>query len=378
MNDKLSIIVPVYNVEDYLEECILSIINQTYKNLEIILVNDGSTDRSAVICDNWAKRDNRIKVVHKKNGGLSDARNAGLNIVTGNYVAFVDSDDYVDFTMYEKLYNSFNTGNTIGITSCQIYTMHEGERCILNEKWEISEPFILKGEDYAANKIQELSLHSACNKLYKVELLRNLRFRIGIKNEDTVFMYDLGKVMKKNNMNELILPDHLYYYRIRENSICTSKHGFLQISIFSNLILLLNESKTDNSGLQCLLENMVNQSAIHTTNMIFQLRERAEKSCTTTQLIELLYYYCQAQNNILHDTTNNHNAKVFELQKQHQAQIDMLSNERKVLSENYSRIQDVLNKTIQKNKRIQTQRSIWMVLSLIAFSTIIIMAIISI
>ena len=104
--EKISIIVPVYNVELYLEKCIESIINQTYTNIEIILVDDGATDSSGNICDLYSKKDSRIKVIHKRNGGLSDARNVGIEKAVGQYLMFVDSDDYIDKTMCEKLYNA--------------------------------------------------------------------------------------------------------------------------------------------------------------------------------------------------------------------------------------------------------------------------------
>ena len=106
MNEELiSIIVPVYNVEAYIHQCIKSIIEQSYKNLEIILVDDGSKDKSGKICDDYARKDKRIKVIHKKNGGLSDSRNAGITVATGKYIAFVDSDDWIEKNMYEKMYN---------------------------------------------------------------------------------------------------------------------------------------------------------------------------------------------------------------------------------------------------------------------------------
>ena len=104
MKERISVVVPVYNVEKYLEKCVNSIVNQTYKNLEIILVDDGATDNSGKLCDELAKIDNRIKVYHKENGGLSDARNYGVERATGDYIGFVDSDDYIDAEMYEKLY----------------------------------------------------------------------------------------------------------------------------------------------------------------------------------------------------------------------------------------------------------------------------------
>ena len=102
----ISIIVPVYNVESYLERCINSILNQTFKNFELILVDDGSTDKSGEICDSFAGYDKRIRVIHKKNGGLSSARNVGLDVSIGKYIGFVDSDDWIDEFMYEKLYRN--------------------------------------------------------------------------------------------------------------------------------------------------------------------------------------------------------------------------------------------------------------------------------
>ena len=101
--DLISVIVPVYDVEKYLDRCVESIVNQTYQNLEIILVDDGSPDNCPAMCDNWAEKDSRIKVIHKKNGGLSDARNAGMEIVTGEFIGFVDSDDWIEPEMYQLL-----------------------------------------------------------------------------------------------------------------------------------------------------------------------------------------------------------------------------------------------------------------------------------
>ena len=101
----ISVIVPIYKVEKYLDECIESIVNKTYRNLEIILVDDGSPDKCPEMCDQWAKKDERIRVIHKENGGLSSARNAGLDVATGDYVGFVDSDDFIERDMYEKKIN---------------------------------------------------------------------------------------------------------------------------------------------------------------------------------------------------------------------------------------------------------------------------------
>ena len=126
MSELISVIIPIYKVEDYLDECISSVVNQTHKNLEIILVDDGSPDNCGMMCDEWAKKDDRIKVVHKSNGGLSDARNAGLNIAVGEYIAFIDSDDFIMPNMFEELYSAFDTPE-IDIVACGI-TNHDGQK----------------------------------------------------------------------------------------------------------------------------------------------------------------------------------------------------------------------------------------------------------
>ena len=105
-NEKISVIVPVYNVKLYLHKCVDSILNQTYQNIEVLLIDDGSTDGSSDICDSYTEKDSRIKVVHKKNGGLSSARNTGLDMATGEYILFVDSDDYIDIEMIRRLYDA--------------------------------------------------------------------------------------------------------------------------------------------------------------------------------------------------------------------------------------------------------------------------------
>ena len=120
----ISVIVPIYNVEKYVNKCVGSIVNQTYTNLEIILVDDGSPDRCPEICDEWAKKDSRIKVIHKKNGGLSDARNAGMKIASGDYIAFVDSDDWIAPEMYERLLMAIKNDNS-DIAACAVKMVWE-------------------------------------------------------------------------------------------------------------------------------------------------------------------------------------------------------------------------------------------------------------
>ena len=112
MEKKVSVIIPVYNVEKYLEECIQSVLKQTYKNLEIILVDDGSPDNCPKMCDEWAKKDSRIKVIHKQNGGASSSRNTGLDVMTGDFMCFIDSDDFIAKNYIEVLYNNLIETNS--------------------------------------------------------------------------------------------------------------------------------------------------------------------------------------------------------------------------------------------------------------------------
>src|SRR5690625_3550080 len=126
MEIKLSIIVPIFNMEQLLPKCLDSILTQTFKGFELILVNDGSTDKSGEICDDYAHKDQRIKVIHKKNGGTSSARNAGLAVAKGDYIGFVDSDDYINKHMYETLYNSA-IKHSSDIVLCSYEDVYEGQ-----------------------------------------------------------------------------------------------------------------------------------------------------------------------------------------------------------------------------------------------------------
>jgi len=193
MESLLSIIVPVYNVEKYLGRCIDSIINQTYRNLQIILVDDGSTDRSGDICEDYAKKDRRIRVVHKKNGGQATARNIGLKLAKGSYIGFVDSDDYIKEDMYAKLsakikehhaqiaccgrvdtFENFKTGGKVHF-NCK------SEQCF--EQVDIIRQLLL----------YKLISFSVCDKLFKAEIFRNIRFPERRGAEDVPVVYEVLK-----------------------------------------------------------------------------------------------------------------------------------------------------------------------------------------
>lgn len=217
MNDLplISVIVPVYNVELYLDQCVTTLINQSYHNLDIILVDDGSTDNCPAMCDAWAKRDFRIKVIHKENGGLSDARNAGLEIISGEYVALIDSDDIVDIHMLAQLYQALEENNA-DIAECDYV------------KFEDSQPEFTGGSNAIAVfdtecALRELFLehtfrYTSCNKLYRREVFSQLQFEVGKLHEDVFFTYQAFGTA--NLVVKLDAP--LYGYRQRSGSIMGS------------------------------------------------------------------------------------------------------------------------------------------------------------
>lgn len=214
MKKLVSIIVPVYNVEQYLDKCIESIVTQSYINLEIILVDDGSKDKSGEICDIWAKKDRRIKVIHKKNGGLSDARNKGLDIVTGDIISFVDSDDYVSEYFYEKLINIMEQTNS-DIVECEFKKFNENEIVDYTNKDTI-EFISFNTEDAIKNLILNCRLSTTVwNKIYKTNVIKRLKFRVGKTNEDDFYTY-----LAFNNAKKITkVQDELYYYLQRPESI---------------------------------------------------------------------------------------------------------------------------------------------------------------
>lgn len=215
----ISVIVPIYNVEKYLSRCIETIINQTYRNLEIILVDDGATDRSGAICDEYAYRDKRIRVIHKENGGLSDARNAGLSVATGEYISFIDSDDWIALDMYEILHRAIVSEKAdlaFGImqrtSGNSSYNIPDGSKIILAEK-NILESFIYPGRNPHI-------LKSACDKLYRRDIIGNTRFIKGVHGEDGPFSLEiLIKCKKCVYVGKTVY----YYWDVREESISGHK-----------------------------------------------------------------------------------------------------------------------------------------------------------
>lgn len=215
-NELISIIVPVYNVEQYLEKCVDSIINQTYKNLEIILVDDGATDSSSKLCDKLAKIDNRIKVYHKENGGLSDARNYGVERATGDYIGFVDSDDYIDAEMYEKLYEAIKKEN-VDVAECNLKIIYPNRVELFTEQNYYN---VCTKQEYLEEYLKiEKIFGSACVRLIKSNIAKKLKFPVGKLYEDTYYAYDLIDMVDKY----VIMDTSYYNYLMRENSITNTK-----------------------------------------------------------------------------------------------------------------------------------------------------------
>ena len=197
MDCMVSVVVPVYNVERYVDKCVDSIVNQTYKNIQIILVDDGSTDSSGTICDAWKDKDPRIEVIHQENGGLAHARNEGMKKIIGDYVLFVDSDDWIDLDMIETLLHGC-IENEADIAVCRyrnVYLDH-------TESNESGVSFVCDGEKALYYHIFEMSRpYSFCyavwNKLYRYELIKDFRFPKGRQFEDIVFTSQVLYCAKK-------------------------------------------------------------------------------------------------------------------------------------------------------------------------------------
>ncbi len=212
-NEKISVIVPCYNVENYLHNTMKSILSQTYDNLEIILIDDGSTDNTGKIIDDFEKTDPRIKAIHQGNVGLSATRNKGIRVSTGIYISFIDADDYIDDTFYERLYTNLITyGADLAIC---------GTKCFKNGKLDaLLPPYRSKMTDKLDEKINLLRGGGVCDKLYKASILKDncIFFEEGRMYEGNSFLVEYCYFTDK----VVFSPDTFYNYVIHENSITTN------------------------------------------------------------------------------------------------------------------------------------------------------------
>lgn len=235
----ISVIVPVYNVEQYLRPCLDSLLGQTYRELEILLIDDGSPDGSGAICDEYAEKDGRIRVFHTENRGVSAARNLGLKEAKGDYIGFVDSDDWIEPEMYELLTRNLEeTGSDVSI--CGIYY----ENLKLGKKAFSAETVFRDGEILEALMAKKITVH-IWNKLYRRKVLDHVSFPEGIVFEDEYFIFD---AMDSAETVSLITPQ-LYHYRKREQSISTTRNAKTLIDYAESRIARYNILKAKHKDL---------------------------------------------------------------------------------------------------------------------------------
>lgn len=217
----ISVIVAVYNIEEYLPRCVDSILAQTYANLEIILVDDGSTDRSGIICDGYGERDGRVRTLHKKNGGLSDARNAGLEAAQGAYIGFVDGDDWIEPDMYRAMYEACEREGA-QVAACRYKQITKSGVIDASAAHSVSLARKEALEIYVSGDERYQIYNSVWSKLFAAELIRGMRFPVGKNSEDIMFT---TKAFCR--MERLAYLDKAYYNYVldREGSIMNEKAG---------------------------------------------------------------------------------------------------------------------------------------------------------
>lgn len=281
MNDDrplVSIIIPVYNVEEYLRECIDSILNQSYYNLEIIMVDDGSTDDSGNICDAYAKKDSRIHVVHQENGGPSKARNSGLFIKNGQYVMFVDGDDFIYPDCIECLVNCIEETDADIVIGGHVKVKASFEMTDYKEQSGHRKQFYLRkhmkenaGEpkviDGYQTKIDMLSGHLNMyvhGKLYRADIMQQVDFVENRIFEDVLFLWDMLKKVKR----VAILPNILYAYRQRPNSIVNGKYSHARMDQVYVAERIYEEVEKENTGFRRMASSRIFFSAMDNYAML--------------------------------------------------------------------------------------------------------------
>lgn len=275
MEEKVSIIVPIYNVESYIGKCLLSIINQDYKNLEIICINDGSTDNSEDVVLKYQKKDKRLIYIKKENGGLSSARNKGIEIATGEFICFIDSDDWIELNFVSKMVANLKK-NDADITVCNI-------KFVYSNGDEKNTPFKIKNnmelntkealiELFKGNMLQ----NHAVNKLYKLSLFKEnkISFPNGKIYEDVFTTYKLFAASKKI----YVFNDYLYYYlQQREGSILTNKFTEKKLDLLDGIIEICKDESLNKYNLKNYIQVFYIKQLIGFFYHIFPLYNKESK-----------------------------------------------------------------------------------------------------
>lgn len=224
MKELISIVVPIYNVEKFLSECIESILNQSYKNLEILLIDDGSTDGSGKICDEYLKKDSRIKVIHKKNGGLSDARNTGTLNSHGKYICYLDSDDYIEKDYVKLMYKAIKKNKT-NICQCGINYVDESGKYIKSigyDETSVMDAVQMIKDMYLDGRIENIV---AWNRMYKTEIMKRNLYPVGKIHEDEFVTYRV--LYEEKNIS--VIKEKLHNYRQQSSSIMKAKYSLKRL-----------------------------------------------------------------------------------------------------------------------------------------------------
>lgn len=302
MKPLVSVIVPIYNVEKYLSKCIDSITNQTLTNIEIILVNDGSTDNSGIIADEYAKNDNRIKVIHKENGGQGSARNIGIELASGEYIGFVDSDDWIDLDMYDKLYNAaINNKASIAVCNRRVLDDNYNIKTVVNIKEKIIEDVKSNIVNYIVDDLLYKHTVVVYNKIYKSEIIKENKIYFKevreVGSEDTLFNYQVlfytSKIVAINNTyhNQLAREGSTareYKFGVMERTAKLVESIYLYSEMMENMesgkkvapIILLffqqwNYNMIKTYGNDNLYNNMLKEQIIAEKNEYFKKAEEA-------------------------------------------------------------------------------------------------------
>ena len=264
--DKVSFIIPVYNVEKYLKKCIKSVLDQSYQNIEVLLIDDGSTDGSLKICDDYAKKDSRIKVFHKENEGLSATRNLGVKLSTGKYITFIDSDDTISEDFCETLLNAIKTQKCDVASVSLVMTRVNGYKIETSNDTEVvshdNELRVYTKKDILKEVLLRKSFKNyICTKLYRRELFDHCLFKEKICYEDVLFTYEMTK-----HINKIAYVDKVCYnYLKRRNSItatCSEKNlnDFLDVALYRYEDVKKNHPECKLYNTYALLETIISVS----------------------------------------------------------------------------------------------------------------------
>ena len=288
MEEIVSVIVPVYNTEKYLRQCVDSIINQTYSNLEIILVDDGSTDKSGEICDDYGRIDNRVKVVHKPNGGQSSARNHALNICSGEYVSFIDSDDWLELDMYERLVTAIKEENA-QVAICDIIVWENNRNTKAIHSSSTGKKVILKDNDdifFHFVKPNPLIKFEEWNKLYRRDIIGNVRFVEGQLYEELFF----DRIVFDKVSKLVAISTALYNYRLNRPGGTNSSFNIKRLSKLEELDKYVERFKSKGRADICRAYQIY---AVKSTIALYRLAYKHGASCKTKKALKLKYndYY---------------------------------------------------------------------------------------